>query len=215
MQLDIKRPEDKAKLLELIQTADVFLSSYRPGSLAAQGFSTAELTKLNPNLIVASLNAWGEEGPWAMNRGFDSLVQTASGINVAEAERYGQGEPARVLPCQALDHGSGYLLATGIMAALYSRAISGGAYEVHVALAGVMKYLRSLGPMPQEGAFVRSDFPNPADLEKFMENRDSELGNLWAIRHSASVDGLEVGYKTMPKPLGGDEPVWLEPIKST
>jgi crotonobetainyl-CoA:carnitine CoA-transferase CaiB-like acyl-CoA transferase len=208
VQLDIKKPEDKVKLLELIRTADVFLSSYRPGSLAAQGFSTTELTKLNPNLIVASLNAWGEEGLWAMNRGFDSLVQTASGINVAEAERYGQSEPARVLPCQALDHGSGYLLATGTMAALYHRAVSGDIHEVHVSLASVMKYLRSLGPMPREEAFVQSGFPDSASLETFMETRDSDLGVLKAITHSGLVEGLEVGYKSMPKPLGSDKPVW-------
>lgn len=209
VRLNIKEPDDKAKLLELIRGADVFLSSYRPGSLSAQGFSTAELTKLNPNLIVASLNAWGEEGPWAMNRGFDSLVQAASGINVAEAENSGQGEASRVLPCQALDHGSGYLLATGIMAALYKRARHGGAYEVHVALASVMKYLRSLGQTTEKSATDQKAFPDPISLEKYMESRESDFGQLKAITHSASVDGLKVGYKTMPKPLGSDKPVWL------
>ena len=195
--------------MELIRGADIFLSSYRPGSLAAQGFSTAELTALNPNLIIASLNAWGEEGPWAMNRGFDSLVQAASGINVAEAESLGGGEASRVLPCQALDHGSGYLLATGIMAALYKRAMYGGTYEVHVALAGVMKYLRSLGQTTKRKAFDQNTFPDPVSLEKYMEIRDSDFGELKAITHAASVDGLKVGYKTMSKPLGSDEPVWL------
>ncbi|KAL1606590.1 hypothetical protein SLS60_003995 [Paraconiothyrium brasiliense] len=208
VQLDIKNPRDKVQLLELIRTADVFLSSYRPGSLAAQGFSSEELTKTNPTLVVATLNAWGEEGPWAKNRGFDSLVQTASGLNVAEAERYGDDVPSRVLPCQALDHGSGYLLATGIMTALYQRTILGGAYEVHVSLAGVMKYLRSLGQSPEE-LLQDHGVPTSEVAENYIESRSTTLGELKAITHSASISGVNVGYEIMPKLLGSDEPVWL------
>lgn len=211
VQIDIKKPQDKARLLELIRTADVFLSSYRPGSLAAQGFSSEELVKINPNLVVATLNAWGEDGPWAKNRGFDSLVQAASGINVAEAEHFGSDEPSRVLPCQALDHGAGYLLATGIMAALYKRTINGGAYEVHVSLAGVMKYLRSLGQLPKE-SLEEIGIPDFQVTEKYMETKTTALGVLKAITHSASISGAKVGYEIMPKPLGGDDPAWLPSV---
>lgn len=210
VQLNIKNPEGKAQLLRLIRTADVFISSYRPGSLAAQGFSPEELAKTNPSLVVATLNAWGENGPWAGNRGFDSLVQAASGINVAEAERHGHGKASRVLPCQALDHGSGYLLATGIIAALYKRYFHGGVYEVHVSLAGTMKYLRSLGRMPEESDMERRGFPEGVSLDRYMETRHTEFGELKAITHSASISGVKVGYKTMPKHLGSDDPVWPE-----
>ncbi|KAJ4294109.1 hypothetical protein N0V90_007799 [Kalmusia sp. IMI 367209] len=209
VQLDIKKAEDKEKLIELLRTAHVFISSYRPGSLAAQGLSAEELTKINPNLIVATLNAWGENGPWSMNRGFDSLVQAASGINVAEAESYGEGEPARVLPTQALDHGSGYLLATGIMAALYERELYGGAYEVHVSLAGVMKYLRSLGRFPGKDGFERKSVNNLEHVEKIMETRGTEFGELRAVKHTAVIEGVDVGWEIMPKPLGSDEAAWL------
>ncbi|KAL5403167.1 hypothetical protein PMIN04_012882 [Paraphaeosphaeria minitans] len=207
VQLDIKKPQDKMQLLELIRTADVFISSYRPGSLAAQGFSSDELVKINPNLVIATLNAWGEDGPWANNRGFDSLVQAASGLNVAEADHFDSKEPSKVLPCQALDHGSGFLLATGIMAALYKRTVSGGAYEVHVSLAGVMKYLRSLGQLPKESLV---DLRNPGSevTEKYMETRNTAFGVLKAVTHSASISGVSVGYKIMPKALGSDDPTW-------
>ena len=63
VQLDIKKAEDKAKLRDLLYTADIFIQSYRPGSLTAQGLSTERLTTTNPNMIVASLNAYGPEGP--------------------------------------------------------------------------------------------------------------------------------------------------------
>lgn len=208
MQLNIKQSDDKAKLLELLRTADVFIQSYRPGSLAAQGLSNDELLALNPGLIIASLNAYGPDGPWSQRRGFDSLVQTCSGINVAEAERFGADEPARVLPCQALDHGSGYLLATGIMAALYKRATEGGSYEVKVSLAGVMKYLRSLGQYEGKSGFLRKGFKGPEDVVDYLETRETGFGELKAVKHAASIDGVTVGWQHMPKPLGSDEPAW-------
>lgn len=208
VQLDIKTAVGKAKLLDLLRTADVFIQSYRPGSLAAQGLSVEELHSLNPNLIVASLNAYGPHGPWSQNRGFDSLVQTCSGLNVADALRYGANEPALVLPCQALDHGSGYFLATGIMAALCKRATKGGAYEVKVSLAGVMKYLRSLGRFEGKSGFDRKDL-KPEDVDQYLETRETGFGELRALRHSASIEGIEIGFDHMPKPLGSDEAVWL------
>jgi hypothetical protein len=209
VQLDIKKAKDKAKLLDLLQTADVFIQSYRPGSLATQGLSPEELTQANPKLIIASLNAYGPDGPWASNRGFDSLVQTCSGINVEDAKRHGTSEPARVLPCQALDHGAGYFLATGIMAALYKRATEDGAYEVMVSLAGVMKYLRSLGQYEGKSGFDRKDFSLPDEVSQYLETRQTGFGELRAVRHSASIEGVKVGWEEMPKPLGSDEPKWL------
>ncbi|KAF1847535.1 CoA-transferase family III [Cucurbitaria berberidis CBS 394.84] len=209
VQLDIKKPNDKAKLLELLRTADVFIQSYRPGSLAAQGLSAEELIEANPNLIVASLNAYGPDGPWSQNRGFDSLVQTCSGINVADAQRFGANEAVRVLPCQALDHGSGYLLATGIIAALYKRATEGGAYEIKVSLSGVMKYLRSLGQYDGKTGFERKNLNDLKNVREYLETRQTGFGELSAIRHAAKIAGVEVGWETMPKPLGSDAPVWL------
>ena len=51
----------------LIKDADVFIQGYRPGSLAAQGFSAAELLEINPNLIIGNLSAWGPDGLWSNN----------------------------------------------------------------------------------------------------------------------------------------------------
>lgn len=209
VQLDIKQPREKQTLLNLIRSADVFIQSYRPGSLAAQGLSPEVLAKINPNIIVANLNAYGTEGPWARYRGFDSIVQTCSGINVADARAYGANEPAHVLPCQALDHGSGYFLASGIMAALCHRATHGGSYNVHVSLAGVMKYLTTLGRYPDKSGFDRKDFSTRQAFDHYLETRETGFGELRAVRHSAKIDGLNVGWDEMPKPLGSDAPIWL------
>lgn len=208
VQLDMKQSADKAKLLSLLHTADVFIQSYRPGSLATQGLSTEELTQANPNLIRASLSAYGPDGPWSQRRGFDSLVQTCSGINVEEANRHGGSESARVLPCQALDHGAGYLLATGIVAALCKRATEGGSYEVKVSLAGVMKYLRSLGQYEGGSGFDRKDVELD-DVDAYLETKQTGFGELRAVSHTTKIDGMQVGWNQMPKPLGSDKPVWL------
>lgn len=128
IQLDLRHdsstgPADREKFISLLSQADVFLQAYRPEGLARLGFSPSEVAKINPNIICANLSAWGDKGPWHLRRGFDSLVQHATGINADEAEakdRWSNGNGERnaglglkpvPLPAQALDHASGYLLA--------------------------------------------------------------------------------------------------------
>ncbi|EME86910.1 uncharacterized protein MYCFIDRAFT_29705 [Pseudocercospora fijiensis CIRAD86] len=207
IRLDLNEPKDRGTVHQLIKDADVFLQSYRPGSFAAKNLGPADLAKLRPGIIYASLNAWGDEGPWAHNRGFDSIVQTVSGMNVSEAEHFGTS-PAKAMPAQALDHAGGYLLATGISAALYKRATEGGSWEVSVSLAGVMKYLRSLGQHPGRSGF-ECDGLGEGDLENFLEERKTGFGTLRAVSHSAQVEGKMPGWDVMPKPLGTDEARWL------
>ncbi|KAH8692394.1 CoA-transferase family III domain-containing protein [Talaromyces proteolyticus] len=217
IRLDFKSSAaDRATLIELIRSADVFIQSYRPGSLSRHGFGPDDVARMNPGIVYASLSAYGRDGPWAERRGYDSLVQTVSGMSVSEAEHMGMGEPARAMPCQALDHASGYLLATGIMAAVYRQltlttispdgddgAVSSG-YEVEVSLAAVMKWLRSLGQYqsPDPAASVRVE-------EDWFETRMSGFGELKALKHAASVEGVGVGWDVMPMPLGSGEAVWL------
>lgn len=124
-QLDLRvGSPDREKFVALVRDADVLLQAYRPGGLGSLGFSADELLEINPDLCYATLSAYGEEGPWAWRKGFDSLVQFAVGINDAEGRAYGEYvgraeedfEP-RKLPCQALDHASGYLLALVLFSA--------------------------------------------------------------------------------------------------
>ena len=210
-QLDLSLEQDRQTMWGLLEDADVFIQSYRPDSLAAKGFSAKEVAaKSKSGVVCANLCAWGTTGPWARNRGFDSIVQTCSGINVSEAEHFGEDETSRVLPCQALDHASGYFLATGIMAALYKRATEGGSYGVDVSLAGTGKYLRSLGQYEGRSGFDSKDYEKQADVpEECFETRTTEFGELKAVKHSGQIEGVNVGWDIMPKPLGSDEAVWL------
>lgn len=215
IQLDINISEDKARLMELLRTCDVFIQGFRPGSLVNHGLSPEEIVRINPTIIIANLSAFDPDGPWSSRRGFDSLIQTCSGMNVSEAEHAGKGETARAMPCQALDHASGYLLATGVMAALYHRATQGGAWMLDASLAGVMKYLRSLGQYPGATAFDTRDSSLQgsdgynAVPDEYFETRTTEFGIMRSVHHSATIDGVEVGWEVMPKPLGSDEAVWV------
>ena len=210
IQLDIHDAADKERLIELLRTCDVFIQGYRPGSLASYGLSPQELTRINPGIICASMSAFGPLGPWSQRRGFDSLVQACSGMNASEAAHAGQGEAARPTPCQALDHAGGFLLAAGVAAAVHRRAAQGGAWRVDLSLAGVMKYLRSLGQYPGSSGFAAGGYGSPADVpEGYYETRETGFGLLKAIRHTPKIEGCEVGWEFMPKPLGSDEAEWL------
>jgi len=206
--LDLRSEGDHARLRGLAKDADVFIQGYRPGGLTAKGFSPEELASLHLGIIYGSMSAYGPEGPWSQNRGFDSLVQTCSGMNVSEAEHFGEGEVARPTPCQALDHAAGYFLAAGISAALYKRATEGGSYAVDVSLAGTMKYLRSLGQYEGKTGLDCWDPSKSEDVEEYLETRETGFGELRAIKHSARVEGAMPGWDVVPKPLGSDRPEW-------
>jgi crotonobetainyl-CoA:carnitine CoA-transferase CaiB-like acyl-CoA transferase len=211
IRLNIDDEHDWRTLDHLLSDADVFLQSYRPGSLARRGLSPEQLSVRSKNgIVIANLSAYGPTGPWSDRRGFDSLVQTCSGMNVSEAEHYGAGETARTLPFQALDSASGFFLAAGISAALYKQATEGGSYEVNVSLAGTMKFLRSLGQYEGSSGFQCKQYKTKDDVPaEWFEERESAFGMIKAITHSASVEGMDVGWETMPKPLGSDRAEWL------
>lgn len=137
------------------------------------------------------------------------MVQTVSGLNVSEAAHYGDGAAARPLPVQALDHAAGYLLATGILAAVYKQTQQGGSWEVNVSLGAVGKYLRSLGQTSGMEGFDCVDLKAPEHADEFLEEIECEFGKLKAIRHAADLEGKAPGWDHMPKRLGSDRAEWL------
>lgn len=210
--LDLTNEQDTNELHKLLEDAHVFTQGFRPGSIAGKGLSSEALAARfkHRNIICANMSAYGPDGPWSNKRGFDSIVQTCSGMNVSEAEHYGAGEAARPTCCQALDHAGGYFLAAGILAALYKQATEGGSWEVNVSLAGTMKYLRSLGQFEGRSGFETKDYTRTEDVpSEYLETRETGFGDMTAVRHSASIQGVQVGWDVMPKPLGSDEKKWL------
>ncbi|HEX7382942.1 MAG TPA: CoA transferase [Burkholderiaceae bacterium] len=204
--LDLRTPDGAEALRALAREADVFVQGYRPGALAALGFDAAGLARERPGIVVASLSAYGAAGPWAGRRGFDSLVQTASGFNVAEAQAAGDASKPRPLPAQALDHASGYLLALGALQALRRRAREGGSWHVQVSLARTGLWLREL-PRPGAAGFAVPD-PSYHDVSDLLEESDSPYGRLTAVRHAGQLSDTPPGWARPAVPLGTDAARW-------
>ncbi|MGI9426926.1 MAG: CoA transferase, partial [Hyphomicrobiaceae bacterium] len=197
--IDLKTAAGRAELESHLTAADVFVQGYRPGALDDLGFAPERLAALRPGIVSVSISAWGHVGPWARRRGFDSLVQTATGINWAEAEAAGVEGP-KPLPCQALDFASGYLMTMGAMAGLYKRATEGGSWRVRVALARTGRWLQSLGRI-DDG--FRVSAPNHADIADLLLEIPSDYGLLTAVKHPVRLSSSPVEVGLAPQPYPG------------
>jgi hypothetical protein len=141
--LDLKTGQGKQQFIALIKEADVLLHGYRADALANLGFGNDELKNINPNLINISLNAYGWKGPWENRRGFDSLVQMSCGI-----AHYGMLQSSANKPCplpvQALDHASGYFLATSVIQAIELRCYHNIVTQAQCSLAATANLLQTI-----------------------------------------------------------------------
>ncbi len=205
--LDLKSAAGLAQMQHLLADSHVLLQGYRPGSLQALGLGPQQAAALRPGLVYASLSAYGRSGPWAGRRGFDSLVQTATGINWAEAEAFGAAQP-QALPMQILDYSAGFLLAFGIQAALWRQATQGGSWHVEVSLARVAQWLVQTGRSPvapqQASASSLAQRAGP-----YLEHLASGFGALAAVRHSGQLVGVTPRWPHPSVPPGTDAPQWL------
>jgi hypothetical protein len=202
--IDLNSKADREALKFLIQGSDVFMQAYRPRALSQKGFGPEELSSIKPGLIYVSLSAYGHVGPWAQNRGFDSLVQTATGFNFAEAEAMKLSGP-KELPCQALDHASGYLMAFGAIMARLRQAQEGGSWHVRVSLAQTGNWIWSLGQSPES---VKGRDLTYEDVSDLIETSASEYGEVSAIRHSAVFSETSARWEQPVTPLGASAPKW-------
>src|SRR5580704_791689 len=147
--LDLRQPQDLARLKELVREGDVFSQGYRPGTLAARGLAPEQLAALRPGLVYVSLCAFSHAGPWASRRGFDTVVQTVSGITSRQAELVtGKTPGPQFYPVSAIDYCTGYLMAFGAMVALARRTREGGSWLVRISLAQVGKWIVGRGEVP-------------------------------------------------------------------
>ncbi|CAB3765760.1 CoA transferase [Paraburkholderia solisilvae] len=202
--LDLREAAGREQLASLTRDADVFLQAYRPGALAARGFGPQALARLKPGIVCVSICAYGHEGPWAQRRGFDSLVQSASGIAHTEARAAGVDAPKH-LPCQALDHGTGYLAAFGAMVALTRRATEGGSWHVRLSLAQTGRWLHTLGQIEDGWQTPEVGFD---DVRDCLEAVDSPFGRVLGTPPAEQLAHTPARYDRPPVPIGADDARW-------
>jgi len=205
--VELKSEHGRDRLRDLLASADIFSQGYRPHSIAALGFSPQDAARISPGIVYVSLSAYGHSGPWAERRGYDSLVQTATGFNHAEGQAAGVDGP-KELPVQMLDHASGYLMAFGAMMARARQSREGGSWHVRVSLAQTGRWLWNLGRVAD--GLKTEDLRGEA-VQPFIEDTASGFGPLRAVRHSAALSATPAFWARPAMPLGSHPPQWPAP----
>jgi crotonobetainyl-CoA:carnitine CoA-transferase CaiB-like acyl-CoA transferase len=199
--VDLRDAAGRAAMDRLLADAHVFIQGYRPGGLQALGFGPQELAQRRPGIVCVSLSAYGNAGPWAARRGFDSLLQTAMGFNHAEGEAAGDGKP-RPMPMQILDEATGFLMAFAACAALWRQQREGGSWHAQLSLAQTAHWLRALGRVDNGLA------AKPPSRQPYLETTASGFGELVAVRPSAQLERTPARYSSPSMRPGHAPPHW-------
>ncbi|MEV6670695.1 CoA transferase [Streptomyces sp. NPDC051162] len=199
--LDLARPADRATFEELLAAADVVVTGYRPGALDRHGLSAEALAERRPGLVIGQLSAWGTHGPWGGRRGFDSLVQAACGIAATEAAP--DGTPG-ALPAQALDHGTGYLLAAAVLRALTDQCAGGGTHLARLALAQTAAWLTGDEVGPRDTGEPGVEY----EAGEWLREADGPSGRVRYASSPVRFDGGPADWPRPPGRWGTDEPKW-------
>ncbi len=132
--LDVKDPDDLAKIHALVETADVFMQNFRPGAAERIGLGEETLRARRPDLIYVSISGFGERGPFADHRVYDPVIQALSGMAAIQGH---EGRPQMVrtiLP----DKLTAMTAAQAIASALFARERSGRGEHIRLAMLDAM-----------------------------------------------------------------------------
>ena len=158
--LDLKTPQGKKICFELLETADVFVENFRPGTAARLGIGYETVRGLNPRLVYCSISAFGETGPYVDKPGFDTLGQAVSGL----LSLLNDSDDPKVMGMALSDYVTGMSAGYGILGALLAREKSGEGCRVETSLLqatlsfigeSAAGYLRS-GAVPNRMARVKN-----------------------------------------------------------
>ena len=210
-QLDLRETKDMETLRGLVSQTDVFSQGYRPGTLGGRGLSPEELAELRPGIVYISMCAFSHMGPWASRRGFDTVVQTVSGITNRQGDLFPGANPGpQFYPVSAIDYLTGYLMAFGGMVALNRRVHEGGSWLVRISLAQVGRWLVSQGEIPEAGLKnIPAEF-NPEEIASWSTVSDTPMGKLGHLGPVLSLSETPPRWARTSVPLGHHDPVWPE-----
>jgi formyl-CoA transferase len=125
--LELRKPEAREALLKLVPSAQIFIESFRPGTLEKMGLAPELLLEHNPKLVIARISGWGQDGPYRRRPGFGTLIESMSGF--ASMNGFPDREP--VLPPMYLADGvAGLYGASAVMIALREVEQNGGGGQV-------------------------------------------------------------------------------------
>jgi crotonobetainyl-CoA:carnitine CoA-transferase CaiB-like acyl-CoA transferase len=201
--LDLRQAADAETLRALAGRADVFCQSYRPGALARLGLAPEELARIRPGIVYVTLSAFGHAGPWRERRGFETIIQSVSGMAHEHGIEAGGKRPQH-LPAQVVDHGTGYLAAFGAQVALARRAREGGSYLVRVSLAQTGRWVDALGRVDGRAT---PDLALEA-VQDLVADAESPYGRLRHVLPAAKFEETPAFWSRPTVPLGTHQPAW-------
>ena len=191
--LDLRKAGDKEQFASLLGQADIWIDAYRPGALSGHGFS---IDSVEPGTIAVQLSAFDTVGPWAGRRGFDSIVQSTTGIVDAGQQAANASQPTP-LPVQLLDYATGLLAAAAATKVRAHQAVVGGTWLIELSLLRTRNWLVGLGGphtfTPQA----------PSPVEEAQVTMESPFGQ---VTVPAPLSG---SFASPPCRLGSAEPTWL------
>ena len=117
--IDLKSEDGLALVHELVRTADVFVQNWRPGVAERLRVGEADLRAVNPDIVYASINGFGDDGPYADRRGYDPVFQALTGY--VDAQLNPEFPMPDLMRNAVVDKATSYTLAQGITAALFAR----------------------------------------------------------------------------------------------
>jgi len=209
--LDLREEKDLETLRGLVRETDVFSQGYRPGTLGMRGLSPEELAELRPGIVYVSLSAFGHVGPWASRRGFDTVVQTVSGITSRQGELFPGDTPGpQFYPVSAIDYLTGYLMAFGALVALQRRTREGGSWLVRISLAQTGSWLVGHGQIPEAGLKdVAAEF-TAEELDRWSMASETPVGRLQHLGPVVQLSETPPRWARPSVPLGHNDSVWPE-----
>ncbi|KAL2074527.1 hypothetical protein VTL71DRAFT_8305 [Oculimacula yallundae] len=181
--LDLKTPAGRQAFEELLQTTDVVLDGYRPGSLERLGYGPEQLVELTKargkGIIYVAEDCFGDKGDMAGRPGWQQIADCYTGVAWAQGEFMGLNEPV-VPPFPMSDYGTGCMGAIAALTGLYKRATEGGSWIGRTSLCQYDVFLLGLGLY---GSEVK---------ERVRQEHDEDF---FSLRHADSVD--EVGGRAL------------------
>ena len=148
IQINLKTPEGLEVFYKLLETADIVVENNRKSSLSRLGISFEQMKARKPDIIHASLNAFGYDGPWSERPGWEQLAQATAGIQVRRGGR--DGTP-KLLPYPMNDYGTGLMGAYAVALAVHERNRTGQGQTVNSGLALTAGLLQSPYFLDYEG----------------------------------------------------------------
>jgi len=202
--LDLRNSSERERWISLLSEADVLVHGYRSDALATLGLDAEQRQKIRPGLVDVSLDAYGFTGPWKNRRGFDSLVQMSMGIAHAGQQLAGSAKP-KPLPVQALDHATGYILATAALRGLEIRLRTGAGSIARASLARTGALLMT--------TLNHSEKSNQALAQEIESDQDPAIENtFWGsarrLRWPLEASGVNMQWDQPSGPLGSSEANW-------